>query len=212
MIYKGNQEISALYSGSKEVQGVYLGNKEVWSAQKVIFLGTAPKSIQSLVPKWREKSINNIFISHASGRFHCHDTAHGDGLDGMTAYFTESYSNGNADFYFSGAGSYLRVNLAYVDKPEKLISLGSGQSFNIKALYPTKYQNLTNDNFLLKVGNRNRVVDTAYEGGSLDGGGQIEKSYDASTGILTAKFVWWIWDSHYEPSNLNAYMYFGNHK
>ena len=68
-------------------------------------------------------------------------------------------------------------------------SLGSGQSFDLKSLYPDDYKSFTNNNFFIKTAatasGTDRVTisgNTQYIGFS----GKIYKSYNSSTGILTA--------------------------
>lgn len=74
----------------------------------------------------------------------------------------------------------------------KVIALGTGQSWNIRTLYPNLYNRLTSANFFFASANsvseldtiNMRASDTSREWGGFTG--SITKSYDSSTGILTA--------------------------
>lgn len=73
----------------------------------------------------------------------------------------------------------------------KVVSLGSGTSFNIKNLYPTLYDKLTADNFFFRTadtasgtnGIRMNANATSREYAGFAVG--IAKSYDSSTGVLS---------------------------
>lgn len=74
----------------------------------------------------------------------------------------------------------------------KVIDLGSGQSWNIKTLYPNIYSELTSANFFFASASSvsaldvttMRASDTERDWGGFTG--SITKSYNATTGILTA--------------------------
>lgn len=73
----------------------------------------------------------------------------------------------------------------------KIIELGSGTSWDIKALYPSLYDKLTTNNFFFKTAN----TITAYDSVRMRPGddrewhgftGKLNKSYNPTTGILSA--------------------------
>lgn len=68
-------------------------------------------------------------------------------------------------------------------------SLGSGQSFDLKSLYPDDYKSFTNNNFFIKTAATASGIDRVTISGNtqyIGFSGKIYKSYNSSTGILTA--------------------------
>lgn len=67
----------------------------------------------------------------------------------------------------------------------KIVDLGWGKSWNIKNLFPNLYNKLTVDNFFLLSANSVNGSDTVVGTGRLGLASGIEKSYNASTGVLS---------------------------
>ena len=86
------------------------------------------------------------------------------------------------------------ANLQEQANSSKIYSLGSGTSFDIKTLVPSvDYTKLTINNFIVATTTLSASTGDIRKGGSWVGGGvsisasmNITKSYDATTGILTA--------------------------
>ena len=73
----------------------------------------------------------------------------------------------------------------------KAYKLGTGTSFNVASIYPN-YNQLTVDNFFIKSVTRNptfsdSIVASQY-GPRLGGGAGLTKTYNASTGVLSANY------------------------
>ncbi len=82
------------------------------------------------------------------------------------------------------------VRPLFVQVLSSVIDLGIGTSFNIKDLYPNDYMNFTKDNFMCESTGISGRTYASSTGGDWSGVfasiGGVNKSYDATTGILSA--------------------------
>lgn len=76
---------------------------------------------------------------------------------------------------------YFGNNLVY--SSNKVIDLGTNTTFNVSSVYPG-YANLTADNFFLSVTGTVSMNESADKAFAADG---FDKSYNASTGVLTMR-------------------------
>lgn len=70
-----------------------------------------------------------------------------------------------------------------------IIEIGTGQTFNIKEILPTRYSYLSVDDFLIVQTSNTVTISNSYTYGapvSNTATSTFVKSYDANTGILTA--------------------------
>lgn len=195
MIYKGNKEIEQLYIGATEMNRVMLGETVVWGGQKIIKLGTATSiDIKNTYSKYAQLTADNFFFLSAGDCSGSDHIRNGTGRLIISAGLTKSYSNGVITLYpWCNSGS-APTTMVLVTKPEKLIYLGTGQSFNVKNSFPDEYMNFTVNNFLIKTSNQ-------YNGGTVSRYSRnytgnwdalnyhtFTKGYNASTGVLTVYF------------------------
>ena len=109
-----------------------------------------------------------------------YDDGNTDGYSkGHTDGYNSGYSKGNTDGYNSAKNQFVATYL------------GTGTSFDVKSKFPNEYGSFTADNFICEAtGN----VSKRGGAGNSHGAGSIylnchiyvNKSYNASTGILTA--------------------------
>lgn len=214
MIYKGTIELENLFKGANEMEAVYLGDKEIWSNNKIIYLGEATSfNIRTLLPKIDPSILtnDNFFILSARASLSITDIFNNQVCqcrDYCVFYagcgVAKNYNNGTLNLYswtsnsgnkgcYSGGGSYA-IKGVFVLKPEKLIRLGTGTSFNIRELLPNvDYTQLTADNFILRASgtaseSTQRVKEHVKASVSLGASMSFTKSYNASTGVLNIGF------------------------
>ncbi len=195
MIYDGSKEIEMIYDGNKELVAVYDGSSIVWENNKIINLSSGKSwNIQSLYPNLYSKiTIDNFFylnFDQVSGS----DSVTWPGYDvylNIIGSLVKKYESGTFTSNHFHNSNQSNVTPVIVLKPEKLIELGSGQSFDVKSKV-TNYQSLTADNFLIDAEPSNTYV---YRGSRTYAGTwtaqstrSFTKSYNASTGILTCYF------------------------
>lgn len=181
MIYLNNSELRELHHEDTEIQRVLLGDKIVWENNFVVDLGSSNRyDIKTLLPDLYETlTIDNFF-------FLTFDIAYGvSGANGwLKSGITRTYyQSGTLLLYAWEQAREYNTHAIMVLKPNRLKSLGFGQTFDLKQIYPNSYQNLTADNFLIKSVRKNNDVFYC----NTDGYNYflLNKSYDSSTGILT---------------------------
>ncbi len=205
-IYQGNKEIESVFFGTTPIQQIYQGTNEIWSNGKVIDLGWGTSwNIKNLYPNlYSQLTADNFFFLSANS------STGGASVSvayvGDTKYLTiragiiKSYdsSSGILTFYDhtnNGVGS---MHCVMVVDTSKLTYLGLGTSFNIASRFPNDYMNFTSNNFLIRtirhwnsdyggsemlVCNSSRSSPGNYSATST---WSFIKSYNASTGVLTA--------------------------
>lgn len=193
-----NRELQACYFDNTEIEKIMFGDKEIWSGNKVIDLGSAQSwNIQTLYPNLYDKltSANFFFASVSSvseldvTTMRASDTSRSWG--GFTGSISKSY---NSSTGVLTAYSYIKskrgnVRMYLVTKPEKLIYLGNGNTFNVRSR--EDYASYVANNFLLGGGDYLSIGAYFYPAGydySYAGTGtlSVSKSYNASTGVFTS--------------------------
>lgn len=220
-IYKGSKEVENCMLGSKQVDTIYKGTQEVWNnnAWYLYYIGNGTYfNIRDLgVDVSKLNTSNFIARGQPNQKYGYCERVYSVATTSRVAYqMQKSFSNGALNFYYQTYSrntieatpmdlyliSHQKITNATKVKFKNYISLGSGQTFDIKTKY-SNYRNLSVNNFYM--------IDfswTLFEAGPdetgagpVEGYGWIEKSYDASTGILTFrnKNNW-----NVNPGNINA--------
>lgn len=217
MIIKGEKELSnriRIVNGEEKecqqiVQIVNGEEKEIWSNNKVFLLGNSPKSIIDIEPKYREKTIDNFFVYDQSPYINGdrwnerHSSLDWSAFTSGHSYDTNS---GICNYYIIANNVSTNIPIAYVSRPEKLIKLTSG---DIKTQFPDEYMNFTNNNFLISLPIINSIpIDAQGPGDLLKARGQVIKSYDATTGQLSA-YLYILGNADYSQA-VDIYLYKGN--
>lgn len=205
MIYRNNQELQNLHVGDKEIQRVLLGESLVWENNKIVLLGTGTSwNIRTLFPTlYNRLTVDNFFLLSAN-TVTGSDTVRVN-YEGDTHYIyitgglSKSYnpSNGQLSMYLYNNDNTSSVRAVMVTKPEKLTYLGYGTTFNVKTRFPNTYQSMTANNFVIRtlnhwnssggrsyglICNNSRSYTGTWSGTNTE---TLNKSYNASTGILT---------------------------
>lgn len=204
MIHIGSKDPENLHLGNKQLERVMLGNKVVWENNKIILLGNGKSwNIKNLYPNLYNKlTVDNFFILSAdsvTGSDSVHVAYEGDTQyihirGGLNKDYTPSTGALNMYLFNNGNSSNLRAVM--VSKPEKLVYCGYGQSFDIKRLFPTKYQTMNENNFVIKtvvhwngdgrpaglICNNSRSYPGSWSGSNTE---KLVKSYSPSTGVLS---------------------------
>ena len=220
-IYIGNKEVENFMLGSTQIDTIYKGTQEVWNnnAWYLYYLGNGTEfNIRSLGVNVNLLNADN-FISRGqpTQKYGYCEKVYSVATTSRVAYqMQKSYTNGNLVYYYqtysrntieaTGMDLYLishqKITNATKIKNKNYISLGSGQTFDIKTKY-ANYGSLTANNFYMVNFNWTMFEAGPDETGAgpVEGYGWIEKSYDASTGILTFrnKNNW-----NVNPGNVNA--------
>lgn len=206
MISKGTKEISLITKGVKEFQEVFKGSKEIWSNNKYIDLGSGTSfDIKVLAPNvdYRKLTSDNFFLVSS-------------GSSGMSGYdydvlmywgfmFNKSYnaSTGILTCYGGmGLGGNITktfaTHMVLITKPSKLVLVSTS---NIASLYPTKYQDFTNSNFLLGAYSWNAPNSIAHRNPEhwTAGISLSKRSYNASTGSLAGSDYWYTYAESSDP-------------
>lgn len=199
-IYNGTNEITQIFYGTNEISEVYYGTNLVWSGFKCIDLGSAQSfNVASIYSKYGSLTVNNFYyltMDTATGsdteRYPDHSYLRLYGwlrksYNASTGVFTSChYVNEDSS---AQTGSNVRVVL--VTDPSKLTLIGTGQTFNIKSML-SNYASLTANNFIIQANasqeyltNTSMSVEGRY---SITGTRSLEKSYNASTGVLTCRY------------------------
>ena len=208
--------LSECHYGETEIERIMYSDKLVWEGNKVIDLGSGTSfDVASVYSKYGELTADNFFFLLSSptsisgtSTATVHDSAYYCYLtiwtgmyktyNPLTGQLSWYVRNSYSDTYSAHSGGDTRYATAsmraiLVTKPEKLVSLGLGSSFDIKSKFPNSYQNLTADNFIATnwyYGNggqqgylmhANRHVEGSWSG---TGTTTLIKSYNASTGVL----------------------------
>lgn len=204
MIYLNNKELGNLHVGEKEIQRVLLGESLIWENNKVVVLGWGKSwNIRDLYPNlYNQLTADNFFFLSAN-------TVTGSdsvsvAYQGDTQYISirgglsKSYnpSTGVLSMYLYNNSNSSNVCAVMVSKPEKLIYMGLGTSFNVRSKFPNAYQSMTVDNFIVRTvshwnntGSSNGLIcnnSRSYPGNwSGTNRETFTKSYNPNTGVLT---------------------------
>lgn len=207
-IDKGTTEYSQIKKGTTNISEIYIGNTLKFSDFKVISLGSGTSfNIANIYSGYANLTANNFFVlsaNNATGSNSISVPAR-PGTDGHTRYDSAGFIAKLVKSYDASTGILTMYNALYrengvaagtanvtagmVIKTGKLINLGTGKSFNLTSY--SGYQNFTNNNFLIlsaadtSDGNSYYYQTYAYSD-SGSGTSSITKSYNASTGVLSA--------------------------
>lgn len=146
-------ELQSCYNGSQEIDKIMYGSSLVWENIKLIDLGTAQSfNIKNYTSNWANLTVNNFFMVGNSNRASINGIDRDDTIVYVTNDWEKSYSNGTLTFRIKifdseGRNAYAGVHAVMVEKIDKLIHLGSGQSFNAKSY--SNWQDFTYKNFLM---------------------------------------------------------------
>lgn len=201
----GTKDIPDIYIGTTEMKEVRLGEVLKWANNQTILVGSGTSfNIANVYSGYKKLSAGNFFFRTFNG------TSASDRVTVAGSYEYVSISGGMIKSYNASTGSLQMysamgssidltkgnkgaVSLVIVTKPSKLISLGTGSSFNVKAKRPDDYQTFTADNFIFSYvpddGRTNYLFHESrtYDGTwTASGSGSFVKTYNTSTGILTA--------------------------
>lgn len=205
MIYIGGKEPENLHLGSKQLERVLLGTKIVWENNKIILLGSGKTwNIKDLYPNLYDKLTEDNFFILSAESVSGSDSVH-VAYEGDTKYIhisgglkkTYNKETGSLEMYLYNNSNTSKLTALIISKPEKLVYVGFGTSFNIKNLFPTKYQNMNENNFIVKtlrhwngsngnsyglICNNSRTYPGDWDGTNTT---SLIKKYDPSTGVLT---------------------------
>ena len=199
--YNG-KDLQLCYFEDQEISKITFGEFIVWEGQRVIDLGTGRSwDIKTLYPSLYSKLTANNFFFYSANSASITDSIRMRDTD--TERQRRSFSGGIRKSYNPETGvlsaylyagntnnsySYGNVRMALVTRPEKLIYLGNGYSFNVKSR--SEYQSFTSNNFLIS-----SATDVSWgamfypQGYTYDDSGRatisVSKSYNASTGVLS---------------------------
>lgn len=224
-VEKNLEDLWNCYAQAHEIKKIMYGEALVWEANQVINLGSGKEwDIAALLPnKYKKLSADNFYFCDAgnvSGSVTVTVTETGVdvgnlyiGVGLIKRYDAET---GKLTMYTTCNQGRGNVTAVFVSKPAKLISLGMGRSFDLRNLYPNSYQNLTEDNFILKrydtglVFNQFRGSEGTYTATNTQ---TYVKSYNQSTGILTCQMDEHVVDSytghHYGYKACDVYLLLG---
>lgn len=218
MIYLDNKELDNLHVGSQEIQKAYVGDKLVWENNRIIVLGQGDEfDVASVYPNYADLTVDNFFFLTqdpttitGSASAYVDETGHlayltiwtgiektyDASIGKLTLYQSDTYYSKSTIAPTTFTKKTANMTAVLVTKPDKLIYLGLGMTFNIKNLFPNDYQNYTVDNFIARnwyyenggaSGQKGYLLNGARNhAGSYSGSATTTfiKNYDASTGIL----------------------------
>ena len=110
---------------------------------------------------------------------------------GVTAFASYTYFSSDVKYGNKSVEDALNEIYEYQNQTSKIYYLGTGTSFDVKSKLPDKYQQLSNDNFIVgtvsapakyaqyRAGNNHIYTSGGFKGFTLN------KSYDSGTGKLT---------------------------
>lgn len=208
-IDKGTTEYSQIKKGTTNISEIYIGNTLKFSDFKVVSLGSGKSfNIANIYSGYANLTANNFFVlsaSDATGSQAISVPAK-PGTSGRERYggfnfnakLIKSYnaSTGVLTMYNCVAkadGTEIgtaNVTAGMVIKTGKLINLGTAQSFNLTSY--SNYKKFTADNFLIlsaanvTAGGGSFYYQTYAYADSGTGTSSITKSYNSSTGVLSA--------------------------
>lgn len=201
------KELQYCYSGDLEIERIMYGENLVWELVQSISLGTGSSfNLRNIVDNWQSLTASNFFVrvsgtpiasdsvtgseeTKPNARLHSqlnksYNASTGTFSCNFQCYATVTYepitSNNTVP-----CSAFLVPNLSKAISDGVLRDLGSGMSWDIRAIYPNDYRNFTINNFFIsscdecETGNR-------YYGGTFTFGGtaSLNLSYNSSTGIL----------------------------
>jgi len=195
--YNGKELDSCFYEDD-EIQRIMFGDRLVWENVKYIDLGTAQTfDIKNYTDNWANLTADNFFIVGNS------NNAYISGSDNTNDYviwildgYTKSYNASTGILTYNvwiyngrhERWGYGNVHAVLIEKPEKLISLGTGTYFNVKN--NPKYQDFTYKNFLMLRPNLTQGVGNQIAGVrapiNWNASAKVRASY--SNGIFTCDF------------------------
>ena len=187
----GSKKIAKIYYGSNEVAKGYYGGNLVFENEKniIVNLGTGKTwNIKTLYPQlpWSKFTTNNFFITYGSAS----KTGSISGVLQGSCFVNMTYSGGSLTIDMTAlangsASTNGSVHAYLVTRPQDLVHLGEGQTFDVSNY--EGYEDFTMDNFLIK-STTNGTIGTVSNTGSYTVSAGISKSYDSSTGILSCSF------------------------
>lgn len=212
-IYRGNSLIDELYRGSSVIDEVYRGSTLVYSRLKLIDLGLNTSwNIKNFSSNWANLTVDNFFIGASNTATLTGDES-GDVVVYRTSGLTKTYSNGTLNMYITltdgSASATSKVHAYLVENVNKLVSLGSGTSFDVSDR--SDYSSLVDGNFLIKSLTGNDTGDGIRTPRNYSMSSGIERNYNSSTGIFTASL-----HGHFEDNlsrtrdqyiSVNAYLF-----
>ena len=216
MIYLNGKELDNLHIGEKEIQRVLLGESLIWENNRIVNLGAGTTwNIRELYPRLYDKltADNFFFLTFSDAYTSVSVTVQSGGSERLYIYggVSKSYNptTGILTFYPYLNSSGANLTAVMVTKPEKLVYLGLGTSFNVRTYFPNSYMNLTVDNFIVKGishwnggGSTGLVCNEVRNyAGRFDANDRLSftKSYNPSTGVLT------IYANDYGNTDSNPY-------
>lgn len=150
---KDSKDLQGCYSGTTEIQKIMYGSNLVWENYKLVDLGTAQTfNIRNYTDNWANLTVDNFFMVGGSNRASINGVDNDDTIVYVTNGWEKSYSGGTLTFRIKiydseGRSAYASVHAVMVEKRDKLISLGSGKSFNVTGY--ANWQDFTYKNLLM---------------------------------------------------------------
>ena len=151
-----NKDLQSCYYGQTEIDSIYYGDNLVWRGIKYVDLGSARTfNIKNYTDNWANLTANNFFMVGNSGTA---SLSGNDSDDSYIVYLYDGYrkvydaSTGSLTFevYLYNAHSntyaYGNVHAVLIENTAKLVSLGTGKSFNVRSY--SNYGDFTYKNFL----------------------------------------------------------------
>ena len=204
-VYIGSKEVENFMIGSTQIDNIYKGTQEVWNnnALYLYHLGVGTYfNIRSLgVDISKLNASNFLSVGQPSQKQGYCEKVYSSATPSFVDWkYEKSFSNGYLNCLYHTWSrntdvstamdlymiSHQKVTNATKIKFKNYISLGSGQSFDIKQKY-SGYRNLTVNNFYIIDCAQTSISDgpDVSGAGPVEGYGWIEKIYDANSGILT---------------------------
>lgn len=224
-VEKNLEDLWNCYAQNHEIKKIMYGEALVWEANQVINLGSGTEwDIKSLLPnKYNKFTADNFYFFDAgnvsgSAKVVVTETGIDVGYLSISVGLTKRYDSetGKLVMYTTCNQGRGNVTAVFVSKPNKLISLGSGATFDLKSLYPNSYQKFTEGNFIMKrystglVFNQFRGSEGTWTASNTQ---TYVKSYNQSTGILTCRMDENVVDSytgqHYGYKPCEVYLLLG---
>lgn len=195
---KDNNDLQSCYNGDLEIEKITWGSSIVWENVKFVDLGVGQTfDIKNYTSNWRNLTVDNFFLVGNSSQASISGSDSDSSYINYVSYgYTKSYDNTTGILTFNiwvvnghwERWGYASVHAAMVEKKEKLISLGTNTSFNVRNY--SNYNDFTYKNFLMLRPNINsgewKQIGGVRPPYSWNANAKVNASY--SNGIFTCSY------------------------
>lgn len=199
MLNNGSNKIGKILFGNNVIGKVFFGNNLVYQNTIIKKFEPGQSFDVSDISGYENFTIDNFFylaMSNVSSSSEVVYKGYTEYINiGGTLAKTYDQSNGSfSSFHFLNGDTLSKSNVTpvLVSDTSKLTLMGTKQSFDIKSLYPDTYQDLTADNFIVSASpSSGYTVRTSVNNSGtywISQTHSLEKSYNASTGVLTCRW------------------------